>query len=50
MDYIVREYLVHSGYQESFNAMDVDDEEEKSNPHIEHMNGSFNLNNSFKKE
>jgi hypothetical protein len=25
MDYIVREYLLHSGYQESFNVMDVDD-------------------------
>ena len=24
LDYIVREYLVHSGYQESFNAIELE--------------------------
>jgi hypothetical protein len=47
MDYIVREYLLHSGYQESFNAMDIDDGVDSSNiadiEPISHVNG-------FKKE
>jgi hypothetical protein len=42
LDYIVREYLVHSGYQESFNAMEIDN---MNNYTDSNANGITNINN-----
>jgi hypothetical protein len=50
MDYVVREYLVHSGYQEAFNSMDVDDAVIHNKQDFENINNLDYSQISFRKE